>query len=504
MNQESLSSPRPPAFVPSDEQRAIFRWFEGKNTPNLVVRARAGSGKTTVILAGIDRAPERSIFLCAFSKGIATELQSRLNNPRAKANTLHSEGLRAIFRTWRGVQIDNRGERARALAQQATETLATARKLTYAPDPIVALVAKLHTKAREIIPFVSHVQGLLALAARFELLPEPEWVELGWTEERVCEAALAAVALARAKTALVDFADMIFLPLVHRLTRPSYDLVVVDETQDLTLAQLKLVQAACLPHGRIAIVGDDRQAIFAFRGADSGSLDRLKRELRAQELGLTITYRCPRAVVALAREIVPDYQAAPTAPEGQVLTVKKETLFESAREGDFVLSRTNAPLAGVCMALIRRGLSARIKGRELGNGLLLRLRQLQVKHFPDLEARVEEWRTEESARLAALDPDLAAERLEALHDQADLLLALAEGLHSLPELEARIRALFVDDAERQAVMCSTVHRAKGLEAPRVFLLEGTFKSGKREEDNLRYVAITRAKAQLVWVEGFER
>lgn len=81
--------------------------------------------------------------------------------------------------------------------------------------------------------------------------------------------------------------------------------------------------------------------------------------------------------------------------------------------------------------------------------------------------------------------------------------ALCDGVTTVAELELRVVELFSDDTTRAAVMCSTVHRAKGLETDRTYLLHGTFRNGSDEEDNIRYVAITRAKTRLCWVSGFD-
>jgi superfamily I DNA/RNA helicase len=72
------------------------------------------------------------------------------------------------------------------------------------------------------------------------------------------------------------------------------------------------------------------------------------------------------------------------------------------------------------------------------------------------------------------------------------------------ELTARISELFTDIAEQGPgafIICSSVHRSKGLERDNVFLLEDTFLSRRStgEEANIRYVAITRAKKTLLWV-----
>src|SRR3990167_3391898 len=97
----------------SEEQRAIFRHFAGgRQAGNLVVRARAGTGKTTTIVAGIGQAPEQKILLAAFNKRIATELQAKVRNPRAEVKTLHSLGFAYVRRNWSDVRLDGDGERA--------------------------------------------------------------------------------------------------------------------------------------------------------------------------------------------------------------------------------------------------------------------------------------------------------------------------------------------------------------------------------------------------------
>jgi superfamily I DNA/RNA helicase len=271
----------------------------------------------------------------------------------------------------------------------------------------------------------------------------------------------------------------------------------------MTGAQLALATRACKRTGRICIVGDDRQAIYAFRGADSGSLDRLKGELEAAEMGLTTTYRCSKSIVALAAKLVPDYKAASGASEGTIGTINTDAMMALAKEGDFIISRKNAPLVGVCMALLKKGVRARIKGRDIGKGVIALIRRLKPDSVVDLGIKMGEWQAQELERVGALSEDAAADRITFVQDQFLLVMALMEGASTVGELEGRINDLFSDDAELRAVMCSTVHKAKGLEADRVFLLEGTFRRGSPEDDNIKYVAITRAKTALSWVTGFE-
>lgn len=494
----------------STEQQDIFHWFrtsrvrvkpntDGVATRNLVVRARAGTGKTTTIIEGVEHASEAKILLAAFNKDIATELQSRVKNPRVEAKTLHSLGAKFCFRNWEGIRIDDSGKRALNLAKAACDP--------DTHDIIVKLVSNIHSKGREINPFAKSGADLVNLASAFNLIPDVEWEDKGWDVNTVCDAAYKAMCYAKVRPEDngIDFADMIFLPLVNNWVRPWFNMVVVDEAQDMTVAQLTLARRCCKRDGRICVVGDDRQAIYGFRGADSDALDNLKAELNAFELGLTITRRCPKLVVALAQKLVPDFRAADEAPEGVIKECSSDNMILAAKEGDFILSRTNAPLIKCCMALLKRGVRARIKGRDIGRGLLALIRKLAPELPSELDALLEAWADAERERATGkLSEEAAADRIEFINDQVAVLDALADGAATITELEHRINGLFADDVEKGTVMCATVHRAKGLEARNVYLLEGTFRRGRAEEDNIRYVGITRAKEVLTWVKGFER
>lgn len=485
----------------SPQQTAVFDWFA---TPlrmhtglmqNLVVRARAGTGKTTTIVEGVSRAPEKQILLAAFNKEIAKELEKRVRSSRIEVKTLHALGLKFVKRNW-NVEIessDKSGERALGLAKRAAPN---------APAQVQKLIAKLHTKARELNPRAT-ADDIVEIAYRFDLLPEDSWEDDGWSVQSVALSAHRAMDLAQERTRVIDFADMIFLPVANEWIRPWFDLVVVDEAQDMTETQLEIATGACRRTGRIAVVGDDRQAIYGFRGADSGSLDRLKVELQAIELGLTVTYRCCSSIVALAAEIVPDFTAAPGAACGEIARCDDEWMMDDAREGDFVISRKNAPLVPICLGLLKRGLRARIRGRDIGRGIVALVRKLRARTVADLQPALDAWLAREASKAQKLSEEAREARLEYVSDQAAIVTALSEGVATISELEARIVELFSDDDGRSAVMCSTVHRVKGLETDRTWLLEGTFKSGSDEEDNIRYVAITRAKTRLCWVSGFE-
>lgn len=498
----------------SAQQEIIFESFE-RGRGHRVVRARAGTGKTTTILTGVSRAPERSITLCAFGTRNKEDLETKLREQgivsAVQVQTIHAMGLGAVRRWWDRIRVQDKNAPVKR-ADQLTEAVCG----TQAPDKLKRLVSILHTKAREITPHATEVGQLTDLAYQFECVPDDEWQQSGfdvaWLEKRALEAM--DLAAKRKPVSGIDFADMIFLPVRNRWLRPAKDMVVVDEAQDMTEAQLEIALGVC--SGRVFIVGDDRQGIFGFRGADSSSLDKLKARLHAEELGLTVTYRCGKAIVALAKQLVPDFEAAPSAPEGKVSTIPIERLALDVELGDFILSRKNAPLTSVAMSLIRQQKRVKVAGKDIGDGLARivdRLTKGKGKDsIPQVLDKLVHWEERETARALAAGRE---DQVEDVHDKAETLRVLIDGVTGAPELLARIEGLFTDNGLGAAgiVTCSSVHKAKGLEADQVFVLrdtlgQGVGKKGKPltpaqelEEQNIEYVAITRAKESLVWVDG---
>ncbi len=491
----------------SKQQQAIFEWFKtstvsGQHVQHLIVRARAGTGKSTTIRQGVKYADEKIILICAFSKDIQVAMQQAIGQFAGEVKTLHAVGFACVNRFRTGIKVSFKGDRAEALALKVCGM--------QAPSAILKLVANLCTKGREIAPHASKLGDLTALAYTFECEPAAEYADMGFDLTYVETKALAAMELAaQVKDGdTIDGSDMIFLPVRNGWLTKKYDLVVVDEAQDMTTAQLEIAQGVLKVGGRICIVGDNRQAIFAFRGADAESLDRLKAELTAGELGLTVTYRCGKAIVALALRLVPDFEAAEGNSEGIIDSISLDKLVEQACAGCYILSRVNAPLVSIAMKLLRAGKRTKVAGREIGKGLVTLIRKFKAASVPQLLARIEGWQNREVARLttqlnAATNGRKKAieAKIEAIYDQGSMLISLTDGAKNVDEVTTRIEALFTDDGLGQAGMitCSSVHRAKGQEADRVFILADTLRENNQEEMNITYVAITRAKQQLTWV-----
>jgi len=467
----------PPASISwSDEQFDIYSEFE-HGTSNVVIVARAGTGKTTTALEGVRRMPE--------SKQVV-------------AKTLHGVGFGIVVKFWDNVGVYDFKRHPVSRADILTHAAAPK-----APDAIKRLISKLHSLARETAPFAMHGADLTDLALEFECAPDESWEEMGYGLSFVCDKAVQAMVLAAAsKPAFIDYSDMIFLPLRNNWTHKAYEAVIVDEAQDMTLAQLELAQRVC--KGRMIIIGDDRQAIYAFRGADSGSLGRLKAKLNAVEYPLRTTYRCGHAIVALAQQLVPDFEAAAGNCAGDVSHLMMPRLVGEAGPGDFILSRLNAPLVSTAMKLLRSGKRTRIAGKQIGKGLIALIRKLKARSVPDLLLRINAWAKKEETRIKARftgSDDALRARIENVNDQAAMLASIAEESTSVDDAILKLETLFTDDGLGDAgiITCSSVHRSKGLEAKRVFILADTLRDHNQEELNIRYVAITRAIETLVFV-----
>jgi superfamily I DNA/RNA helicase len=154
------------------------------------------------------------------------------------------------------------------------------------------------------------------------------------------------------------------------------------------------------------------------------------------------------------------------------------------------------------MTLLKRGVRARIRGRDVGAAIVALVRKLAPADIDDLERKVGAWSAREILRAQRkLNEEAAAERISNVLDQAAVVIGIAEDCDTIDAFARRCDELFTDTPGTAAVTLSSVHRAKGLEADTVYLLRDTFREGSVEEDNIRYVAITRAKRRLVWVDG---
>jgi len=488
----------------SEEQDAIFNWF-ASGSGNLVVQARAGTGKTTTITEAFSRAPENRILYAVFNKKNQVEATGKIADSRVDIKTLHALGYAFIRSVWQGVKPDSFVERDRVIACAPVNPV-TGHKVDL-PNEIVTQVCRIVSLAKNLTISPSFADVLSIAVDRCGDIDED--LELpengGFGLEALVGLAMKVLELSKVRDPenRISFDDMVWLPVAMNWTRAWYDLVVVDEAQDMNLPQLTMAMKACKRNGRMCVVGDDRQAIYGFRGAVQDGMAMMQEKLNAAVLGLTTTYRCPQEVVAIARGIVSDYVAAPTAPMGVVDYVSD--VGTKAKVNDAILSRTNAPLVPLCLGLLKAGIPARIEGRDIGKALAGIVKKLKARSVPECLTKLNKWADRQIRRMLAAGKE--EKDLALVTDQVETIQAIAEGATNVAEIITRLESLFADTDKgaRPAVVLSSVHKAKGLEWDHVFVLRPTFRStaGEGEEANIFYVAVTRAKKHLTLV-GEER
>lgn len=489
----------------SNYQQTFFDFIEnGKGSCVLI--AVAGSGKTTVLVEGARRMPvDRLVQFLAFNKHIAEELSARLP-PYRRASTFNSLGFRALlkFLDTRSIKLESN-----KVMGIITEMLPILERRIYA-GPVRKLVSL--AKAHGLLP-----RGVAGTALMLDT--EQNWVELierydiefdkGGDPLQGIE--YARLALARSITMsdrLIDFDDQLYLPVVWQAPFTKVDDLLTDESQDINPVQLAMMRMMLKPEGRLYAVGDPAQSIYSWRGGDSEAINRIKTEFSAIELPLSISYRCPQLVVQEARRYVSHIEPSPTAIAGNVETLSSFTpaTFDPK---DVVLCRNNNPLVGLAFDLMKCGVPCRILGREIGQGLVRLIDKMDATDIDDLDYKLDQYEAREILKLQAKGKEEQAAALE------DRCMSIRVFAHRLPETKRTIDELvglitrLFDDNPAGLLTLSTVHKAKGKEWPRVFILDRHLMPSRWarqewqqiEERNISYVAITRTQEKLFYIDS---
>ena len=241
-------------------------------------------------------------------------------------------------------------------------------------------------------------------------------------------------------------------------------------------------------------------SIYSFAGSDIKSFEWFQKQENTKVLGLTHSFRCGEEIIKHAQKIVPDIKAKENAHEGKV---REGSILEEATDGDFVLCRTTMPLVKLFFTFLMEKKKAIIKGSDIGISLV----EMTKKHKSVAET-LKFW-DEELKEFEKTLHNRGILNFEdhsgyiALKDKVGVLHFFGKLSKTLPDMQKLIRQVFRDDIE--GIVLSTVHKAKGLEADRVFIarpdilpMNASTRWQADQEKNLEYVAITRAKNELIY------
>jgi hypothetical protein len=250
-------------------------------------------------------------------------------------------------------------------------------------------------------------------------------------------------------------------------------------------------------------VGNDvlsHNSLYSWRMADTSIMEEIRKLETTKILPLPISYRCPKEIIKLAKNWVPDITCPETAIEGEIKDISLNELYKLAKPGCFIISRTNAPMIKICFNLIRNGIRANIRGRDVGKQLNYLIKKSKKKQTVAFLKWLDNWKNEEVEKLQAKRINT-----ENILDRVECLITLCEECKSLDEVSKKIDELFNDTDEKNIVILTSSHRSKGLERDDVFVLRWTFRTWfdqmhliekPNEEANIAYVAISRARKRL--------
>lgn len=511
-------------FIASPYQKAIFRFVKDSKNGSAIINACAGSGKSTTAVKAAKRVPfEKDSLFLAFNKAIANELRERLPE-HVPAMTLNGLGHRAWMK-FRDGNIKLNSSKTFDVIKAMTDNNSKHRNEDINPWEMRRLGSQIRqlvrvAKAFGIVPNgVDGAEGLLEDSYQtWEQMIEHFDISFGGGERTLNppnpeKDKYTAIDYAREvlKVSLglwdeIDFDDQLYLPVVFNAPTSKYHVIFVDEAQDLSAIQRRLVRKALRNKGgRLFAIGDARQAIYGWRGADVNSMAMIAEEFGCASLPLTISYRCPKAVVREAQKYCPEIEASETAEEG---IVEDRGLYDPKifQPGDMVLCRFNAPLVRVAYRLIGGGVPAAIVGRDISGNLAALVKKLGSTTIPGLCNDLREWRTKEIERLKSKDENADTTKVE---DKFEMLHSFIQCAvpKTVQELLGMIERLF-GDGSPETVNLSTVHKAKGLEADRVFLLNFHVTNNYarqpwqiEQEKCIRYVAVTRARKALYFISS---
>lgn len=313
---------------------------------------------------------------------------------------------------------------------------------------------------------------------------------------------------------IIDYLDQIWLPVRWNLAKEVTGLkyICLDEAQDTNKLQQQFIVDLKDKETIFVGVADPRQAIYGFAGADTNSFDTLITAHNAKEVGLSLCFRCPKSHIKLVNRLYPDIdiKAREDAPIGTMSFIGSEQLTkETLQEGDLIICRSKGPLVSLCINLIARGVDATIIGENIVKELaeiihgVCEMPGFKFEEFLEFLAEYHKF------KLGLYKSEVNEEELsERLEDKIEAVKALYSNkpFSDINEFNQYIHQVL--DRNQATVNLCSCHKAKGLEADRVFILEPdrlphirTNQSQEQfqQELNLHYVALTRSKRDLFFI-----
>lgn len=493
----------------SHYQTDIFNFVKNGHG-NAVIEASAGSGKTSSLLKCLDFIDEdKRILLTAFNKDIVNVLAKKTKKLKnVTAMTMHGLGLQMLHSNFGKSKLELDEYKYKSFITSNLKELTSINTYELSKNDFY----KYLTNIEKYIDFGRYY--LAQTIKDLDFIGEMYDIDAVADEKSI---AIQAMDWGKRNLDSIDYTDMVWLPNVL-MCNPyglKFDWIMTDEAQDLNRAQRELMLKCRKINTRMLIFGDEKQCIYSFGGSDPNSFEALKSLPNTVSLPLSISYRCADNIVEFAHQLVPTIEKNNDGRKGVIEEVSN---IDEIKDGDMVLCRTNAPLMQIYNTFIKEGKKCFVRGKDIGNNLKQLVKSTKKENlgkdlktdgvFIRLYNRLFESRDNLMIH-SNIDYETAMQSsiITNFLDMIRALEVLSDGLSTADELINRISEVF-SDRKKNGISLSTIHKAKGLEADRVFIACKSLmpsKSAKKDwelnqEYNLMYVAYTRAKNMLGFLD----
>ena len=428
---------------------------------NILVDAKAGSGKTSTLILiseAIQKQGNKCLFL-AFNKHIVEELKGKMDTTDCAVKTIHSLGysyLRSFLYRQYGqhYKMDLDENKLREIVKHKFE------EDGYQQSVIEHNIDKTGTELKDFIRTLISETCHLINFCRFHMTNYHEQDKVRKLALSCCRTiieenigfdnypTLVESVIDKLKndfenpeiidglpTYKVDFTDMIYFPVYYKMIPPwsireYLDYVLIDECQDLSELQQEFLKTLG-NNSRFIFVGDEKQAIYGFAGADTKSIFKLTQRYDLEQLPLNICYRCPKKVIKLVQqEVLPTIEYNKERPDvGEVHYIERSEIIKNLEKNDVIITRRNSDLLRLFIDLsVKKKIQVRLLNKDLVNNVtntLTRIVNSYIEKYNkglNIEKELFEWMAEKGIpkqvlKQTNLDKDVEDKIIQLMKDR---------------------------------------------------------------------------------------
>lgn len=544
-------------FKPSTYQQDILDFFLNNPQSNMLVNALAGSGKSTTACMLSEHSKTSDLYI-AFNASVVEEFKKKIKNPKTKVMTMHSLAYSIMLYNVEQESKDS-GEKPKGFGSQRSKrtvsldnfkphkildeeiTKRYGRYIEFAKRVFLKdNYVNLYNLCRLTLTDMSSNKDVSRLIDDHVLFLY--YGDEGYSAPDISEITSTLKILDTKSRqqfetqGVIDFTDMLWITF-NKLKYDNWEVpywalytnIYCDEVQDFSNIQLNFLKFIKRTKGRYVFIGDFHQAIYNFAGANAQAFNQIPKMFAPVEtFDLPICYRCAKSHLSrVNREYGIPILPCDNAPMGFVKTIDKNKISEYAKAGDMVISRKNKWIAEVVLDLARNGTPIFIEDKEMVEAIKRQILSSKCTSVGTLEKFLQKVISNYNKKLFEIVSKNAREggheeeHLEAVAeanskiDNTSFLLEILEGYlenhassDSVSKFSNFIDKLLNTTPSPNCVRLCSIHKAKGLEATNVFVLNEAkinydFRNSKEQniqEKNLSYIATTRAKEGLYLVK----